>query len=104
MVSYDRGHLHHALGVVDRRAFVAAPEGLNLGENVAASVEDREVFLPRDAPAQDHAAHAVFADSEEVVYGFVDLLLLCRALGLRLGVGIDFDLACEFSSLFSSPI
>jgi hypothetical protein len=58
---------------------------LNLGGDVAASVEDREVFLPWDATAQD-------------------LLLLGCALGLRLGVGINFDLACEFSSLFSSPI
>ena len=102
MVCDKGGHLHHALGVVDRRVFVAAPKGLNLGGDVAASVEDREVFLPWDAPAQDHAAHAVLTDSEKVVYDLVDLLLLSRASGLRLGVGID--LACEFSSLFSSPI
>jgi hypothetical protein len=77
---------------------------LNLGGDVAASVEDREVFLPWDATAQDHAAHAFFADGEKVVYDLVDLLLLCRALGLRLRVGFAFDLACAFSSLFSSPI
>ena len=93
MVRHEGRNLHHRLRVVDRRVFVAAPQGLNLRRDVATGVEDREVFLPWDAPTQDHSAEAFLAHGEKLLHHAVDLLPLRGAAGLALRIRFAQDAA-----------
>ena len=81
VVGDEAGELHHRFGVVDRRVFVAAPQGLDLRRDVAASDHHREILLAGDAAGEDFDRGRFLTNSQIAFEHSFDLVVGDRVIG-----------------------